>query len=79
MLRDISLLRRVTKALLPPQNYFISHMFQKKTLGQHFLRNRHYLAAIADAAGIQKGETVLEIGPGDGALTEQLLACSLSG
>ena len=49
-------------------------MFQKKTLGQHFLRNRHYLAAIADAAGIQKGETVLEIGPGDGALTEQLLA-----
>lgn len=48
-------------------------MFQKKSLGQNFLRNRHYLAAVADAAAITKGEAVLEIGPGDGALTEVLL------
>jgi len=32
-----------------------------------------YLSAVADAARIQKGETVLEIGPGEGALTEVLL------
>ena len=48
-------------------------MLKKKSLGQHFLHNRHYLAAVADAAGIRKGETVVEIGPGEGALTAVLL------
>lgn len=49
-------------------------MYKKKSLGQHFLHNAHYLGAVADAASIQPGETVLEIGPGEGALTEVLLA-----
>ena len=48
-------------------------MLKKKSLGQHFLHNRHYLEAVADAAAIQKGETVVEIGPGEGALTAVLL------
>jgi 16S rRNA (adenine1518-N6/adenine1519-N6)-dimethyltransferase len=48
-------------------------MHKKKSLGQHFLHNRHYLSMVADAASIRKGETVLEIGPGEGALTEALL------
>jgi 16S rRNA (adenine1518-N6/adenine1519-N6)-dimethyltransferase len=48
-------------------------MFKKKSLGQHFLRTRSYLEAVADALHIQEGETVLEIGPGEGALTEVLL------
>lgn len=48
-------------------------MFKKKSLGQHFLHNRHYLEMVADAASIQKGEVVLEIGPGEGALTAVLL------
>lgn len=47
---------------------------KKKSLGQHFLNNRHYLETVADAADIQKGDTVVEIGPGEGALTEELLA-----
>ncbi len=49
-------------------------MLRKKSLGQHFLTSAHYLAAIADAANVQQGEYVLEVGPGEGALTEVLLA-----
>lgn len=48
-------------------------MLKKKSLGQHFLHNRHYLEMAADAADIKKGETVVEIGPGEGALTAVLL------
>lgn len=49
-------------------------MKKRKSLGQHFLKNAFYLNAVADAAEIKKGETVVEIGPGDGALTEVLIA-----
>ncbi|MDP4020533.1 MAG: rRNA adenine dimethyltransferase family protein, partial [Candidatus Adlerbacteria bacterium] len=47
---------------------------KKKSLGQHFLRAKNYLAAVVDAAGIAPNEVVLEIGPGEGTLTEELLA-----
>ncbi len=46
----------------------------KKSLGQHFLRAPAYVRAIADAAAVGVGDTVLEIGPGDGALTAELLS-----
>ena len=36
----------------------------KKELGQHWLRDREILAAIADDANLSKDDTVLEIGPG---------------
>jgi 16S rRNA (adenine1518-N6/adenine1519-N6)-dimethyltransferase len=49
-------------------------MQKKKSLGQHFLHSAHYLRLIADAADITKGETILEVGPGEGALTRELLA-----
>jgi 16S rRNA (adenine1518-N6/adenine1519-N6)-dimethyltransferase len=45
----------------------------KKSLGQHWLKDREVLAGIADAADIQPEETVLEIGPGLGTLTSELL------
>lgn len=48
-------------------------MEKKKSLGQHFLHNWHHLGKIADALQVEPGEQVLEIGPGDGALTEVLL------
>src|SRR3990167_11478329 len=48
-------------------------MEKKKTLGQHFLHSKSYLNAVADAAHIKEGEVVVEIGPGEGALTEVLL------
>lgn len=44
-----------------------------KSLGQHWLHDRLVLEHIADCAGIQSGGTVLEIGPGLGTLTSELL------
>lgn len=45
----------------------------KKRLGQHFLTDSRLLARIADALGATSNDTVLEIGPGRGALTTHLL------
>ena len=45
----------------------------KKSLGQHWLKDRDVLGSIADAADIQSTDTVLEIGPGLGTLTSELL------
>lgn len=45
----------------------------KKELGQHWLKDRSILAAIADDAELSKSDTVLEIGPGLGTLTSELL------
>jgi len=44
-----------------------------KSLGQHWLRDRDVLSHIADMADIGPGDTVLEIGPGLGTLTSELL------
>lgn len=49
-------------------------MRKKKSLGQHFLTSSHYLDLIVDSAHLEKGEQVLEVGPGEGALTKELLA-----
>lgn len=46
----------------------------KKSLGQHWLHDRTVLAAIAEAAGVQADDVVLEVGPGLGTLTQELLA-----
>lgn len=48
-------------------------MFAKKALGQNFLMHAQTGERIADAAGITKEDTVLEIGPGTGLLTKALL------
>lgn len=48
-------------------------VFAKKSLGQHFLKSERALGKIIEAAEIIPGETVLEIGPGQGVLTERLL------
>ena len=45
----------------------------KKSLGQHWLKDRDVLAHIADCAELKKTDTVLEIGPGLGTLTSELL------
>ncbi|HEY0964975.1 MAG TPA: 16S rRNA (adenine(1518)-N(6)/adenine(1519)-N(6))-dimethyltransferase RsmA [Candidatus Saccharimonadales bacterium] len=45
-----------------------------KSLGQHWLTDRFILSEIADAADIKKSDTVLEIGPGLGTLTSELLS-----
>jgi len=46
----------------------------KKSLGQNFLRDPHYLNRIADAAHVGPEDRVLEIGPGLGHLTRVLVA-----
>lgn len=48
-------------------------MFQKKSLGQNFLKNKHIIQKIVDTGSVKKTDNVLEIGPGKGALTEFLL------
>ena len=45
-----------------------------KSLGQHWLKDRLILEAIADSATITPHDTVLEIGPGLGTLTSVLLS-----
>lgn len=46
----------------------------KKSLGQHWLRDKTVLGAIADCADVRADDAVLEIGPGPGTLTRELLA-----
>lgn len=45
----------------------------RKSLSQNFLIDANIVRKIADAAEIKKGDHVLEIGPGPGALTQELL------
>ena len=45
----------------------------KKSLGQHFLHDQDLLERIADAVPAERGETVVEIGPGTGELTAHLV------
>ncbi|MGH7142332.1 MAG: 16S rRNA (adenine(1518)-N(6)/adenine(1519)-N(6))-dimethyltransferase RsmA [Candidatus Saccharimonadales bacterium] len=47
--------------------------FAKKSLGQHWLTDQASLQAMCLAAGIAPNDTVLEIGPGIGTLTELLV------
>lgn len=43
-------------------------------MGQHFLNNPAVARALLDAANVEKGDIILEIGPGKGALTKEILA-----
>lgn len=46
--------------------------YAKKTLGQHWLTDKPTLEYICDFAEVGKDDTILEIGPGVGTLTEYL-------
>lgn len=48
-------------------------LYQKKSLGQNFLRSRKILDDIVRAGNVLPGEIVLEAGPGEGTLTQALL------
>ncbi len=45
----------------------------KKSLGQHFLRDKNVVKRIVDAGNVSAEDRVVEIGPGGGALTEEIL------
>jgi len=47
-----------------------------KQLGQHWLKDRPTISTIAGYADLKPDDTVLEIGPGLGTLTSELLRCA---
>ena len=49
-------------------------VWSKKALGQHFLIDRTSLESIVDAAHITPEDTIVEIGPGMGVLSRELLS-----
>lgn len=48
-------------------------MLKKKSLGQNFLNSPKIVSDIVEAGEVKTGETILEIGPGEGVMTEKLL------
>lgn len=46
----------------------------KRSLGQNFLVDHNLIRKLVDAAGVVAGDVVLEVGPGTGTMTEELLA-----
>ena len=45
----------------------------KKSLGQNFLIDRNIIDKICETGLLKEGENILEIGPGTGNLTEEIL------
>ena len=52
----------------------MSDLYHRKGLGQVFLVSQHWIHKIVHAVGIEPGDYVIEIGPGKGALTKELIA-----
>ena len=46
----------------------------KKSLGQNFLTDKNIIDIIINAGDIKKNDTILEVGPGTGNLTERILS-----
>lgn len=45
----------------------------KKSLGQNFLQDQQIISAIIETSKLEEGEKILEIGPGQGALTDRFV------
>jgi 16S rRNA (adenine1518-N6/adenine1519-N6)-dimethyltransferase len=54
------------------------HPQTRKQFGQHWLKSEAALAEIVGAAAVEKGDRILEIGPGTGILTRRLLPLAQS-
>jgi 16S rRNA (adenine1518-N6/adenine1519-N6)-dimethyltransferase len=66
---DVEHLKKEVGRLLSPQSSVLS---PKKSLGQHFLKDRSVPPRIVQAAQLEPGDCVVEVGPGLGVLTEEL-------
>lgn len=55
---------------MPERNDFL---YAKKHLGQNFLVDRNVLMEIVERAAVTATDTILEVGPGQGVLTKELL------
>ena len=49
---------------------------KKKSLGQNFLKSKGVVSHIISASKIKKGDLIVEVGPGQGFLTEDLIQAS---
>ena len=47
-------------------------LIQKKSLGQNFLIDNEIIKLIAEAGSINKNDNIIEVGPGNGVLTEKI-------
>ena len=52
---------------------FAEKFWSKKEFGQHFLIDEEVLTAVVKTAELEDSDTVIEVGPGMGVLSEQLL------
>ena len=50
-----------------------SRFRHKKSLGQNFMMDRNIARKLIESVGVTKDDTILEVGPGTGVLTEELL------
>jgi 16S rRNA (adenine1518-N6/adenine1519-N6)-dimethyltransferase len=55
------------------KDYKKKRVFAKKSLGQNFLCDQDYIEKIVNSLNLQPDDSVLEIGPGRGALTKKLI------
>lgn len=51
----------------------MSEVFPSKRFGQHFLKDKNTIQRIIESLGPRSDETIIEIGPGTGALTTHLV------
>lgn len=54
-------------------NHLQGHKARKR-FGQNFLHDEHWIRRIAEAVDAKEGDNIVEIGPGQAALTRQLIA-----
>jgi len=72
MIGDVSINRHLTTRAGVREVIDRHGLAAKKKLGQHFLVDGHVLDKILNAADVDTGDVVLEIGPGIGGLTQGL-------
>ena len=58
---------------MQPLKEVIRALRAKKSLGQNFLSDPHILKRIVEAGGPLEGRTVIEVGPGPGGLTREII------
>lgn len=66
--------RKKVREGFPEDKAVKNHPVAKKSLGQNFLKDKKYLNIIVEASNLNDSDNVLEVGPGTGLLTDQILA-----